>query len=141
MVSIEDRFWAKVDISSGPNGCWPWTASGTGTGYGQFWANGKRVLAHRFAYELANGPVPDGFVIDHLCRNRGCQNRQHLEAVLPYTNLIRGISFSAVNKAKTKCHNGHPFDEVNTRIGPDGRRHCRPCKRERNARYRAEAAA
>src|SRR5580692_1475951 len=56
-----ERFWAKVDRSGGPHACWPFTKSSVSrrTGYGNFWLNGKTVLAHRVAYALTYGPIPD----------------------------------------------------------------------------------
>lgn len=81
-----DRFWAKADKTSSPDGCWLWTdAPNPVTGYGRMtWGTGYR-LAHRLAYELAIGPIPDGLTIDHVkdrgCRNHHCVNPAHLEAV------------------------------------------------------------
>lgn len=72
------RFWSKVDRSGS---CWLWTAS-TGRGYGRFGilVNGKTKImkAHRIAYSLTNGRIPDGGEIDHRCRNRACVNAEHL---------------------------------------------------------------
>src|SRR4051812_41628217 len=84
----EVRFWEKVEKegavpadrpSLGP--CWEWTAFKL-RGYGQFspW-KGLLCRAHRYAYELLVGPIPEGHELDHLCRNRGCVNPAHLEPV------------------------------------------------------------
>jgi len=75
MSTIEERFWAKVDHAGG---CWEWTASTNSLGYGTFHVGGKMKKAHRVSYEIANGPIPDGMVIDHQCQNRGCVNPSHL---------------------------------------------------------------
>ena len=74
------------------SGCWLWTSTLNVKGYGQF--NGRRQgvsnAAHRAAYEIYRGPIPEGFEIDHLCRVRSCVNPNHLEAVTHAVNLQRG---------------------------------------------------
>lgn len=71
-MTDEDRFWSKVALAE-INDCWEWQAP-LDSGYGRFWLNGQTELAHRYSYILANGPIPDGLQIDHLCRNRACVN-------------------------------------------------------------------
>lgn len=131
--TVEDRFWAKVD-KNGPLGCWVWTASTYPSGYGAFGvAPGKVNCAHRFAYELLVGPIPEGLQLDHLCRTRLCVNPVHLEPVTIAENVLRGIGPSATNARKTHCIHGHPFDEANTKIDREGFRHCRACSRKSTA--------
>jgi hypothetical protein len=80
---IEERFWERVDISGGPDACWPWTAGTHDFGYGKL-ATGegdKHVYAHRFSYELHHGPIPEGMAICHNCPtgdNPLCCNPRHL---------------------------------------------------------------
>ena len=128
-----ERFWDKVDLN-GPlwNGtpCWLWTSAHDKDGYGAFWGNDRFGRAHRFAYETYVGPIPEGLEIDHLCRNRACQNWAHMEPVTCQVNLLRGIGPSAVNAAKTHCPQGHPYDELNTIVVRTGRQ-CRACNVER----------
>lgn len=130
------RFWSKVD-KAGPlplwapflGPCWHWTGA-TSNGYGRVRVDVDRP-AHRFAYELLVGPIPDGLVIDHLCRVRHCVNPAHLEAVTNAENILRGNGFSARHARKTHCPKGHPYDEANTLIRADGSRNCIACGRDR----------
>ncbi|MET8296397.1 HNH endonuclease signature motif containing protein [Streptomyces sp. NPDC005180] len=61
-------------------------------GYGRRSVAGRRVPAHRAAYEQAYGAVPKGLVVDHRCRVRACVEPRHLEAVTNHRNLLRGAS-------------------------------------------------
>lgn len=122
-LSTSDRFWPKVSKS---DGCWQWRGA-VSSGYGMLWVERRMVPAHRVAYELIVGPIPDGMVIDHLCRNHGCVNPDHLEPVTNHENILRGISATARNARKPLCSLGHPFD----RVAKDGRRLCMTCQRRR----------
>lgn len=86
-------------------GCWEWQAF-RHKGYGRFLLGGP-TRAHRVAYEILNGPIPDGMVIDHLCRNKGCVNPTHLEAVSQWENMQRHYSL------QTHCIRGHEFTPEN----------------------------
>ena len=85
----EERFWEKVERIPSSE-CWFWIAPLNSGGYGTFYWKGKRVGAHRAAYELFRGPIPDDREIDHLCRNRDCVNPDHLDLVTHRENLLRG---------------------------------------------------
>lgn len=85
-ISAEDKFWSQVDKSA-PGGCWAWTTSTSAAGYGRLRFGGTEELAHRFSWELVNGPIPDGLVIDHRCANRKCVNPEHLRAVTVGQNV------------------------------------------------------
>lgn len=71
------RFWAKVDRPSA-EACWPWTASLTKSGYGQFGLNRGVVRAHRAAMAFATNKSVTGLVVRHLCDNKACCNPAHL---------------------------------------------------------------
>jgi hypothetical protein len=119
------RFWGYVQ-RGGEQDCWLWTA-GSSCGYGAFSPHhGHTVRAHRFAYELLIGPIPDGLVIDHLCRVKRCVNPAHLEPVTFGENVMRGETLSSTNAAKTHCNSGHALDEANTYVWRGWRR-CRLC--------------
>lgn len=129
-------FWSKVDKQT--NGCWLWLGSKQQDGYGHFTL--ERVsgtwtkCAHKVAYELLVGPVPDGLVLDHAkCQNKGCVNPAHLEPVTQKVNLLRSkLTVNSINAAKTHCKHGHEFTPENTYVYvKTGTRHCRACQRER----------
>lgn len=112
------------------SGCHIWTGAMNGKGYGQIGRGpgAKMTSTHRAAYELANGPVPPGLQLDHLCRNRRCCNPDHLEPVTARENILRGEGHAAVNAKRTHCANGHPYEAGDR--GNGCRRFCRICRRE-----------
>lgn len=71
-------------------GCWVWQRVTTQDGYGHLKRDGRTVLAHRVFYERVNGRIPEGMVIDHLCRNPTCVNPDHMEVVTRGENQRRG---------------------------------------------------
>lgn len=135
----QDRFWSKVDKTET---CWLWTAS-LGDGYGRFRNDGLQDMAHRVAYRLLVGPIPDGLTVDHLCRTRRCVNPAHMELVTSVENVMRGESPHARNARKTHCKHGHPFHGDNLVVlkSPLGARGCRACNREKASRHRERVAA
>ena len=147
LAALLERF--RSSIVPHDDGCWEWRAHKNSAGYGMFQVAGTgKVLAHRLAWELVHGPIPDGREIDHLCRNRACPNPAHLELVTPQENNSRGMSTSARHARQTHCHRGHPFTPEHTYVYPvgphEGRRRCRTCdnalRRVRRAQRKRAAA-
>ncbi|BBA98317.1 hypothetical protein RVR_4454 [Actinacidiphila reveromycinica] len=130
---LPPRFWQKTQEEDRgyETPCLTWTAYRNKENYGRFSFEGRKWLAHRLAYVAANGPIPDGLEIDHLCRNRACVRVSHLEAVTRRVNLLRGTGFAATNAQVTHCPQGHAYTPDNTYVQPRTRqRDCRACKRE-----------
>lgn len=131
-----EAYWVKARarffkfIQRQHNGCWVWTGSFfSKKPYGQFSAGGKNWRAHRFSYEALRGAIPDGLTLDHLCRNPGCVNPEHLEPVPAVENIMRGFGPFANNARKFECKRGHPFVESNTHYTASGGRMCMECHR------------
>jgi HNH endonuclease len=157
--TVSERFWSKVN-RHGPvpphrsdlGECWLWTRGRSqGNRYGSFYPGpdktrrGHSVPAHAWAWEEANGPMPDGLEPDHLCRVTLCVRPSHLEAVTHKENMARSQgSIWQLRRERTHCAKGHSFDAVI--YGSNGeflRRSCLTCKRktarETAARKRAKA--
>lgn len=82
------RFWRHVDLH-GDDECWPWTGCTTESGYGRASRNGgANVLAHRFAFELVFGSIPDGLCVLHKCDTPLCVNPAHLRLGTQHDNVV-----------------------------------------------------
>ena len=104
-------------------GCALFSGRKTTSGYGR---SGK-VGAHVVAWERAFGPVPSGFVLDHLCKQRDCVALHHLEAVTQAENLLRRSL--RYRSRRAHCAQGHDL-RVNRVVTPAGGFVCRTCNRE-----------
>jgi hypothetical protein len=156
MTTLERRFVTRV--KQGTNGCWLWEGATRTNGYGTFALKRQgrwtQTTAHRIAFELYVGQIPDGYEVDHLCRVRGCVRPDHLEAVtvqenrrrrdakqtLCYPTGVRPIPQLPEKAAPAKrnphlCKNGHDRRQVGT--VPNGKgRTCAACRAEQQARKR-----
>ena len=86
--------------------CWNWVKVIGSNGYGRFYAKGKLWLAHRFAFMLSGQLIPDGFVLDHICRNRKCVNALHLRTLTSKENTLIGEGITAVRLRRGTCDKG-----------------------------------
>lgn len=126
-------FFSNIDYT---DSCWLWQGALDKDGYGHFTPYRKRKSSHRYSYEIMVDDIPEGLVIDHLCRVRNCVNPNHLEAVSSLTNILRGYGAAAINRRKAECINGHDLKGDNLYIQKKtNKRFCRACDRRRGAEY------
>lgn len=119
--------------------CVIWPGGIRGQGYGMAYTQDKAhkpINAHNLVYKVAVGPIPEGLVLDHLCRVRKCVNPTHMEPVTPIENYNRGLKVAL----KTHCKHGHEFTRENT-YAAKRQRHCRTCMRESSRRADAKKKA
>lgn len=127
------RFWSYVDADGD---CWEWMGGRSSTGYGMFHIPATRNVPHRKAHvhrlvlEILAGPVAPGHHVDHLCRNRGCLNPDHLEVVPPGVNFRRGFSPGAIAVKYDRCPQGHDLNDAYVANRATGvvTRNCRKCR-------------
>jgi hypothetical protein len=151
---LSDRFMDKVPIGAEPDACWIWQGKPSTRGYGRINAGPDRgyeiLLAHRAAYELFVGPIPDGLQIDHRCHSedptctdgdscphRMCVNPAHLEAVPPVVNYLRGHGLTVITAVTGVCQRGHDYNEHRYTQPKTGKSQCRECRRWRRANWNA----
>lgn len=147
--TLADRLLLKIEKT---DSCWVWRGLVDRNGYGSINLRaGQKRLAHRLAYEVFVGAIPDGTELDHVCHTRDaecpggdtclhrrCVNPAHLEPVTHQINMERGRSPWAVSDRST-CTRGHLRTPENTWIRKtDGYRQCRVCSRERRAMRRSQ---
>jgi len=163
-----ERFIKRISVVA--SGCWNWTGVLDRDGYARFHKSKNQHRAHRVSYEFHNGAIPQGLTIDHLCKNKGCVNPEHLEAVTKEENASRHnaegykkwwstlsnkdkVKFieksskkaSKVAAAKkltaTHCRRGHEWKPETTYIVPStGHRRCNVCFAEVQKRAKAKTS-
>lgn len=130
----------KIEVDE--NGCWLWTGALYRKGYAKILRkvvpgypdHGRAWRGHRYIYIKLVGPIPDGMVLDHLCRVRRCVNPDHLRVCTNFENLTAPGSQAAAGFQFTHCKQGHEFTEETTFWDRTGRRSCRICRREYDRR-------
>lgn len=131
----EEVFWSRVVKTEN---CWEYAYDVTVGGYGRFWDGRRRWYAHVVSYFLLVGESPEGTELDHTCSNKVCVNPAHLDPVTHAVNVKRGNS-GILNRERTECVHGHPFDAANTYLYTyNGNQHraCKTCKCERKRAQR-----
>jgi hypothetical protein len=130
------RFHSRYEVRDAgyETPCWIWTWRLNKAGYGLFGITrmGFRTeaFAHRAAHMLFVGQIPEGFEIDHKCRNRACVRPEHLQLLTHRDNILVGHTFAAVNYSKTHCPQGHEYTPENT-YTYRRMRQCRTCRKVR----------
>ncbi len=129
-MTVSERLESR-SVPEPNTGCLLWLGNATPLGYGMIkigGRDGRKLYAHRVAYELAKGPIPAGTEIDHLCRVACCINPAHLEAVAHGVNVRRGNSPGAISARIKRCKRGHDLS-VEGQLTARGTRRCRACRR------------
>jgi len=132
--SVMERFTAHLEER--PNGCVEWTGGLDDHGYGRISVNGKNVYTHRFAWELVNGPIPDGMFICHHCDNPPCCNPDDLFVGTHDDNMADKVAKGRTRNGRelrTHCPDGYPYDAGNTYLTTNGGRACWVCRRVQQA--------
>lgn len=145
--SIEDMlatFAAKTEVDH-RHGCILWTGATNNQGYGVVGiGGGKTALAHRAAYEVYYGELPDG-PLDHTCTVNACVCPLHLEPVTTAENNRRATRKRDAERTRggvLHCPQGHAIEGENRYVyASTGHVECRSCRYERNRRWRAARRA
>lgn len=149
------QFWRSVAVGE-PYSCWEWQCARQLNGYGHLSFHGETTSAHRVAYELAHGPIPDGLIICHRCDNPPCCNPAHLFIGTHKDNTQDAVTKGRMGVAIARrgpdhplygrqpsartadgglCRRGHPLEGDNVLRISGGRRRCRICHQSYKQAY------
>lgn len=144
LAEVQIESFKKTQLHESADGCTIWLGHIDREGYGivsvRFGGVRRATGAHRIAYILAKGRIPDEYVIDHLCRTRNCVNADHLEAVTNAENVRRGFP-GRPPVFVDACPAGHPTEPGSYYLSPKGYKQCRACRYASKVRYRAKLKA
>lgn len=140
--SEEQKFWSLVkDRDSENHSRFQGHINKKGYGIFSVFRKGKwrRLRAHRVAYFIYHGRIDPELTIDHLCRERDCEDDLHLEEKSRGANVLATpYSLASINLAKTHCDRGHPLSGANLRLGTKRKRVCKQCSRDYSRDYMRE---
>lgn len=130
-VTVDLSWITDRSIEDPDSGCWLWSLYRNRDGYG--WARRNKVLttAHRHAWEVANGPIPDDMTVDHRCFTPACVRPDHLRLLTRPQNCANKNPANRGKRLKTHCKWGHDLSDARIKAG--GRRDCRKCHRKRES--------
>lgn len=135
-LPLEARFWAKVDRSAGDDSCWVWKPMAGMNDYGRLKFGGptnKIVRAHRYSWELHNGPIPEGLFVCHHCDRPHCCNPRHLFLGTQVDNMRDKVAKGRNRPRHTHCKLGHELTASNITVSRkrNGREdwRCKECGR------------
>ena len=134
--TIADRYWEKVRQG---DGCWDWMGSRSRNGYGQMRIDGRIVSAHRVAWALANGPIPNGYNVLHHCDTPPCTRADHL-----FLGTLKDNSVDMARKGRWRNQTGGVADNVVCLHGHPylaGVRRCITCQRAAQTAFKKRQIA
>lgn len=103
MTEQEAAFWSKVSVTDNISECWEWIGARKPKGYGNVSIDGKHTTAHRAAFTFANGPIPEGYMVCHVCDNPPCCNPHHLMLGTTKSNYVDMVMKNRMDFHKRKA--------------------------------------
>lgn len=136
-----ETFWKRVRVQE--DGCWVWMGANSGnerakrapygicTVWNEDYTVREYVLCHVLSYTVLVGPIPEGLILDHLCRNTLCVHPLHLEPVTRGENVLRGMAPNILIMRSGRCSRGHLIEGANAGIWKGkAQPTCKTCHRE-----------